>query len=134
MDAPLVGTRFSHSEVACYQDVVNAIVLVLTPVSARHFSSFFHIRRFRETTTELFRRLGRRERTSLRMLRETIFLEELGLGGEDLPLLAESNGIFEDCCTIASQHVSIIEVAMRPTLPPRCLKLPCSTKTETKSL
>lgn len=42
------------------------------------------------------------------MPRETIFPEELGLSGEDLPLLAESNGIFDDCCTIASHHVSII--------------------------
>jgi hypothetical protein len=43
---------------------------------------------------ELTRRLGRRESASLRMPRETIFLEELGLGGEDLPLLAERIACF----------------------------------------
>jgi hypothetical protein len=108
MDTPLVRTRLGHFEVACCQDVVNAAFLALTPLGARHFSGFCQSRRFRETTTELTRCHGRGERASLRMLRETIFLEELGLGGEDLPLLAERIGIFDDCCTIASSHVSFI--------------------------
>jgi hypothetical protein len=138
MDASLVGTRFGHSEVACCQDVVNAIVLVLTlaldPVSAHHFNSFFQIRRFRETTTDAARRLGRRERTSLGILRATIFLEDLRIGGEDLPFLTENIGIVKDCCTIASQHSSTIKVAHEANAYSEMLGVGLFTKTETKSL
>jgi hypothetical protein len=78
----------------------------------RLFSSkFVDRRRFRETTTEMVSLHGSRHGASVGMLRETKGLEEEGLGVANLPLLAESIRILNDCFTVTRNHASLSKVA-----------------------